>query len=448
MAIGSVSVNKQQGVGQPTSGKDHYTGMVFYVDQASEYPAGIMKPYAAAAFAVGEILEHTDYKVYRVLTTNALTGTPATDVGAGDVEEITDAEDLADARTAQVTVANMDTLGITEGSGADKIWYVMNQFFQKNPNGFAWIRVADEGLSTTNFDELDDLVTVSDGEVRKIGVYNNGNNSANFAVSQVTALQAKYTEYYNGKTPVNIAYFPIGYGETYDNFIDLTDSGSSFGVSVYNAFDYVKNDADYPAMGPIMGYWADSKVSESIGYVRKFNMVCLPTGTNTNEEFDKFGLLDSSGLISWGTLKGAAADLLDDKGWNIFVKYVGRTGSYVNDMYTVAETGTNSDKAFFDTTLNKISRLVREALLPEINSEVQFNADGTLQDKDVDRFTDLAQEPIDVMIAASELSAGEAIIDRTQDVASTSTLSVTVNVVLNNVTKTIEVNLARVNAIG
>jgi hypothetical protein len=444
-----LTVNKTQGVGAPISGKDHYTGLLFYVDQATEYPVGIVQIYAAAAFAINDILEYTDYKIYKVLTTNVLTGTPATDVSAADVIELTDSEDLAEARTARVDISNMDTLGIIEGGNADKIWYVMDQFFQKNPSGFAWIRLADEGLTTTTFDEIDDLVIVSDGDVRKVGVYNNGNSSADFAVSQVVALQAKYAEYYAGFQPINIAYFPIAIAEAHASFLDLHDNGSNFGVSVYNAFDSVKADADYPAMGVIMGYWAIAKISQSIGYVRSYNMIALATGSNTNLEYEKFALLDSSGFISWAELKGAAGDALNDLGWNFFTKQVGISGTYVNNMYTATVLGTNSDRAFFDATLNKASRLVRAALLPELNGEVQFNpVDGTMLQQDIDRFIALSDDALESMSGNDEISGSETVIDGTQDVASTNELLVTVNIVLNGVTEQITVSLTRVNALG
>ena len=64
MALGGVNVTKQQGAGQPINGKDHYSGMVFYVDQASEYPAGILALYSSGVKVVGAYLEHTDHVIY------------------------------------------------------------------------------------------------------------------------------------------------------------------------------------------------------------------------------------------------------------------------------------------------------------------------------------------------------------------------------------------------
>lgn len=451
MATGNVNINKKQGAGEPINGKDHYTGMVFYLTQASEYPAGIMSIYSTGAKTVGQILEHTDHKVYRVLTTDALTATPANDVTSGYVEEITDPQELAEARTALVTIANMEDLGIVEGGNADKVWYQMNYFFEKNPNGFCWIRIADKALGTTNFAEIDDLVLVSNGDVRKVGIFGNGNSHADFAASQATALQVKYTQYETEKTPLQIALFPVGYAEAYSSFIDLKDSGNNYGVWVVNAFDLIKNDAQYPAMGVVMGQWAKSKISESIGHVRQYNMVSAPNGTNTNNEFDKFGFLDTNGFVSWSVLKAgnnAVANILDGKGWNFFTKIVGNSGTFINDMSTVSAEGNDFDKVFFVTTLDKASRNVRESLLPEINGEIKFNSDGTLRDEDIHRFKDLASTPLDTMLAAGEISAYEVLIDRTQDVASTGILNVTVNVILNGVTKTINVSLERVKSIG
>lgn len=454
MAKGNVILNKQQGAGQAITGKDHYNGWLMYVAQ-SEYPTGIMQPYAAAAFAVGDILEYTDHKIYRVLTTNALTGTPATDVGAGDVVEVTDVQELADARTALVTIANMDSLGIVENSNAHKIWFQANLFFEKFPNGYFWLRPADKALGTSTFDEADDLVTVTNGDVRKIGVYNNGND-ANFAAGQVTALQAKYAEYNTGFTPCSFAYFPIKYAETYDNFIDLKDSGNNFGVSVYNLYDYKRmaaestlaNKGDYPAMGVLMAYWARSPISDNVGWVEKYDFTSAPVGSNSYAEFDSIGVLDSAGEVSYATLKGGAEDLLDDKGWNILVKYVGQSGSFVNDMYTVSADGNDFEIAPYVQTLDKLARNIRTALLPKVQATVKFNSDGTLRDTDVHIFTNLAKQAVEAMERDGDLTqpVDSVVIDRTQDVATTRKLYITVNVILNGYAKTIIVDLSRVKS--
>lgn len=444
MALGNVTVDKAQGAGQPINGKDHYTGFLFYVDP-DDYPAGIIRKYAAAIVPeIGDFFEDpADHKVYVATAAVALTGTAGTDPS---VDEVTDPQELAEARTALVTIANMESLGIIEGSNADVFYYQFKYFFEKNPNGFAWVRCADKGLGTVTFDEIDDLVLVSEGDVRKVSIYNNGNDVA-FSASHTTNLQTKYAEYENSYTPLQIAYFPLAYSETYDSFIDLKDSGNNYGAWVINAWD-LSATSEYPAMGVVTGYWAISKVSESIGHVRQYNMVSSVNGTNTFAEYDKFGFRDSSGLISWATLDGAAGDLLDDKGWNFFRKYAGISGSFINDMSTVSAEGNDFDKVFYNVTLDKISRNVRASVLPEINGEILFNADGTLRDADIHRYSNLCNQALALMEAAGELSAYEVVIDRSQDVASTGTLNITVNVVLNGVAKSVLIKLSRVNALG
>jgi hypothetical protein len=451
MALGNVTVNKAQGVGQPTTGKDHYTGFLFYVDP-DDYPAGMIRKWAVGlTVVVGDFFEDStvDHKVYVADTAGTTSGTAATDPL---LSEVTDLQELADARAQLVTIANMETLGITEGSNADVIWYQMNYFFEKNPNGFAWLRMADEGLATVSFDEMDDIVLASGGDVRKIGVYNNGSDAV-FAAAHATNLQVKYAEYAAAYTPLQIAYFPLSFTEAYGSFIDLKDSGNSYGVWCVNAWDLETGSVavtghEYPAMGVVMGNWAISKVSESIGHVRQYDFISSTNGTNVNAEYDKFGFRDSSGLISWATLDGAAGDLLDTSGWNFFRKYAGISGTYLNDMSTVSVEGNDFDKVFYNVTLDKISRNVRTNLLPEINGEIIFNGDGTLSDVDIHRYSNLSNAALAAMQSAGEISAYETVIDRTQDVASTGILYVTVNVVLNGVAKSIIVSLARVNALG
>jgi len=449
MAKGNVDVTKQQGAGQPRTGKDHYTGIVMYLDAITEYPIGIIREWAVGlTVLVGDYFEDglVDHKVYKADTAGTTTLTAATDPL---LSEVTDVQELAEARTAQVTIANMDDLGIVEGGNADKVFYQMKYFFEKNPDGFAWLRLADIGLATSTFDEIDDIVTVSNGDVRKIGIYNNGSDAA-FATGQLTALQAKYDEYELAKTPLHIAYFPTSYTEAYTAFIDLKAAGNYFGVATYNLYDYIKADIDYPAMGVALGYWAISKVSESIGWVEKYNFVSTPDGSNSQAEFDSIGIFDTNGIVSYATLKGAAEDLLDDKGWNLLVKYEGTAGSYVNDMITSTTDGNDFEAVYYVVTLDKASRLIRTALVPQINSEIRFNEDGTLTDVDHHKFTALAREALEVMETAEELTlpSNAIVIARDQDVAATKTLEISANVLLNGVSKQINVSLERIKAVG
>ena len=447
MAKGNVTVTKQTGAGVSLTGKDHYMGLVMYLPPAA-YPAGIIRSWAVGLTVVdGDYFESPiDFKVYV-----GAAGTTSGANAAADplMTEVTDTQTLAEARTAQVTIANMETLGITEGSNADVVYYQLKYYFEKNPNGFVWLRPADEGLGTVTFDEIDDIVTVSNGDVRKIGVYNNGNDAV-FAAAHCVSLHTKYAEYVSAKTPVHIAYFPTSYTETYDNFIDLKDQGAYYGVAVYNLYDFKKADAAYPAMGVALGFWAQSKVSESIGWVEKYNFVSTPDGSNNYAEFDSIGVLDSSGFVSNATLKGAAEDLLDDKGWNILVKYEDQAGSYVNDMITVSADGNDFEAVYYVVTLDKAARGIRASLVPKINSELILNPDGTLSDTSVHIFTDLAKSSLDVMVAAGELTLDQnpIVIPTDQNVGQTKTLEISANVLLNGVAKTITVSLSRIKAQG
>jgi hypothetical protein len=449
MAKGNVNINKQQGAGQPRTGKDHYLGMLMYLTPG-EYPVGIIRSWAAGLTAVvGDYFESPiDWKVYKATPAGGLTG--GANAGVDPLlAEVTDPQELAEARTGLVTTATMDGLGIVEGSNADAVWFQANAFFEKFPNGFFWLRIADLNLGTTTFDEMDDIVTLSQGDVRKIGVYNNGNNAA-FAAAQTVALQVKYAEYDAAKTPLHIAYFPTSYTEAYAAFIDLKSSGNNYGVAVYNVYDYIRADIDYPAMGVVLGYWAKSKISESIGWVEKYNFVSSPVGSNTNAENDSICIFDTNGVVSYATLKGAVEDILDNKGWNFLVKYANVSGSYLNDMYTVSIDGNDFEAVFYVCTLDKASRLIRAALVPQINSEIRFNSDGTLTDVDHHKFTGLAKQALEVMATAEELTlpANAIVIDRTQDVAGTKTLEIAANVILNGVAKTINVSLSRIKAAG
>lgn len=446
MATGNVNVTKAQGAGQSQNGTDFYNAWLMYL-APSEYPVGIIRPYAtglvvtAAQAAAGYYTEYTtDHKVYKLSAGTTSNADPALEANA---TEVTDAQELAEARTALVTKENMEDLGIVEGGNADKVAYQAKYFFEKYPDGYFWLRVADKGLSTLTFDELDDLVLVTDGYAMRYAVYNNGSD-ADAATAHWTALQAKYDEYVTAKTPLEICYFPTGIAETAANFIDLKNEGNFYGVSVYNLYDFKTNDADYPAMGAFMGLWSQLKVSESVGHVAKNNFVSSAYGSNLHAEYDSIGLLTSSGIVSWASFKGIK-DVLDNKGWNFLLKYERKAGSYVNDMITVSADGNDFEAVYYVLTLDKASVKIRESLVDFINSELIVNSDGTLSDETRHIFINAARGALETMATANELTLAEnaIVIPKDQDVATTKELNISANVLLNGIAKTINVKLTR-----
>jgi hypothetical protein len=87
-------------------------------------------------------------------------------------------------------------------------------------------------------------------------------------------------------------------------------------------------------------------------------------------------------------------------------------------------------------------------MLPSLNSPITLNANGTLSDTSIAFFETQAGVNLDSMVRDGELSAYGITIDPTQNVLSTSTLVIAVELVQNGVARFIEVPIGFTNSIG
>jgi hypothetical protein len=184
-------------------------------------------------------------------------------------------------------------------------------------------------------------------------------------------------------------------------------------------------------IGATLGAVSLSTVSNDIAWVNKFN---ISNGT----ECDTIAFANGQLLTD---IPQNLLNLLDDYRYIFLVKYVGIAGSYVNDSHCAI--AVTSDYAYIENnrTIDKAIRGVYSSLLPNLNSPLVLNADGTLSEATVAYFESQSSVNLDQMIRDSELSAHDVIIDPTQNVLSTSNLTVTIKLVPIGVARQITVNI-------
>jgi Protein of unknown function (DUF2586) len=186
-----------------------------------------------------------------------------------------------------------------------------------------------------------------------------------------------------------------------------------------------------PCGGAVLGILARAKVNEDIGWVEKFN---LTKGAE---------LL--SGRFSDGVnlnIKSASVmDALNSKGYLILRQHIGIKGLRLNDSATCAEA--TSDFAWIENnrTMQKARRVIRAALLPDLNSPLTISDDGTLAPDTIKYFENKTKRPLDEMLRNAEISAKDVYIDPAQDVLATSTLYIQVRLIPRGVARFIVVNI-------
>jgi hypothetical protein len=339
------------------------------------------------------------------------------------------------------SLAQAETLGLASGSADSAVeWYHVSEYFRANPDGELWIGYFAVPASTYDFTEITTMQTLSSGEIRQLGVYA---NALTFAAAQCTTIQAIWAALDEPYKQVSILYAAnfsaitaiTGWATVTDLrtltarkvSVIIAEDGGGAGAVLAAAKSY-----SITALGAILGNVSKASVQQSIGNPANFN---VSNGTEL-----EVPALANGDLISSMTL--TALGSLKDKGYTIIRKYIPDIAGSYPERVPTAVASTN-DFAWIETnrTVDKAIRLVRAALIPQLQATLYLKSDGTLREDTQGYFTDLAQKPLTQMQADGEISASQVIIDPTQNVLSTSTLTLTVKIIPVGIAEQIVVNI-------
>lgn len=498
MALPTISFNiGSSGLGQPADGSDHLSGMLFY---SSTLPSGfstsdrIKKVFSVkeaedlgidadysdataasgAGFTVtaigadGNTIEVKASEVYSTVSIGKYTkvsgDTTVTLVAVGIVAAINagttehgySATNTAGAititapkkmgkylNTASVTtvISGTITVGSTTNfsGGVGSVFavhhYQVSEFFRLNPQGVLWI-----GYYTYNalFTEIKTIQNYAQGQIRQMLVYQTGTV---FAAAQVTAMQAIYNSLYLEDQPLFIIYNPDitsfstlaalninlntlnSEGVNTNIGMDLTGEGNFLYQTVGGAVN---------SGGTELGCLSKAKVSENIAWTGKFNIAA-------GDEYDKVQFANGVSYISASPSQLATLNTYK----YTFVKKFGADieGSYFSLDVTSTASTSDFSRIRMVRTMHKMTRALRIALFPYLNSPIEVNADGTLSQDVIQQFKAVCEKALDQMKSAGELSQREITIDPTQNILSTNTLNIGAKAIPLGSAETILVNI-------
>jgi hypothetical protein len=266
-----------------------------------------------------------------------------------------------------------------------------------------------------------------------------------FTSAQCAALQAIATANEAVYKPMQIMLnAEISATASVASLVDLSTSTAP-NVSVCIAQDGA-NDGEYlykatgksvGAIGAMLGAVSLAVVSESIGWVSKFNMAL-------GSELDTIAF--SNGQL-YTALADSQFESLNNYSYIFLRKLTGITGSYWSDSKTTVTPTSDYSTIENNRVYQKITRVVRANMLPALSSPLRVNADGTLTAGTIGYFETLANNPLVQMEADGELSAHKVIINPAQDVLATSTLELTLQNVPLGVARIIKINVGFVKSV-
>lgn len=184
-----------------------------------------------------------------------------------------------------------------------------------------------------------------------------------------------------------------------------------------------------PSGGAVLGCLARAQVHQSIGWVDKFNIA-------QGSELQKMMLSDGNSTPTISVLND-----LHDKGYMFFRRLRSISGMNINNTLTATSAVSDLYSLENNRTLQKAKRVIRQVLLPDLNSPLTVDAKGRLAPDTVKYFENKTSRPLTLMQNAGELSGYTVQIDPEQDVLATSKLVIRVRIQPRGVARQIEVNI-------
>jgi hypothetical protein len=340
--------------------------------------------------------------------------------------------------TGTITAA-AGTLGVTGVASKLAVWhYHISEFFRMQPKGVLYVGFY-AVPSTYNFTDITTMQNFATGKIRQLAVFL-GIECHAFTSADLTAINTEVVTNNDGNyKPLSVLY-AADLSATSDlttltDLNTLTASKVSAVVGQDGAglgqYLWKGTGKSITCVGAVLGAVAFAAVSDSIGWVGKFN---FSNGTECD-----------TAAFANGDLFAAKTDAyltqLSNLRYIFLTKAVGSAGTYVNDSNTAIIS--TSDYAYIENnrTIDKAIRGIYSSMLPALSSPIVLNADGTMTDTTLAYFDSLASLNLTEMVRNAELSAFDVTIDPTQIVLTTGKLIIAVELVPIGVARAIQVNI-------
>lgn len=338
------------------------------------------------------------------------------------------------------TLERAEALGITSDSGkwaVKMLHYQLDELFRVASGVSLYLMIAPKGQTLT-FDELGQLQRYADGAIRQVGVWM---GHTELTAALVAKLESAAEALDAANAPLSVLVAPkVGDLATIDNLsgaaprvsVVIGQDGAGVAAELYadaaNQTEQNGAKASVSALGVVLGLVATASVHESIAWVRQFATgISLPA----------FG----NGTLLRDT-DPALLEALDQKRLLFFVTYPGIAGAFMNDSHTLDDA--TSDYAMIENvrTMDKAVRGIRTYLTPELGASVYVDdITGRLQPFTVKHLENVANQALEDMEKAGELSGYRVEIDPEQDVLKTSAVEVVVKQVPVGVVRRINVKI-------
>ena len=338
------------------------------------------------------------------------------------------------------TIETAEDLGITAEASSWEIkviYHQLGEIFRLNPGISLYVGLFSkpEEESGYTFAEIKQLQNYAGGRIRQVGVYCGDNL---LKKEDITTLQGIADTLEAQDMPLSILYAPkvaditnlptdVAGPNKKNVSVVIAQAGNGKAADLFADTANTKKNS-VSAIGVFLGILSSASVQESIAWVKRF-----PTGIDLPAFAD--GKL-------YRDIDKAVIESLDTARYLFFTTYSGYSGSYINDSHTMD--AAISDYAYIESvrTMDKAVRGIRTYLLPELGGTLYIDQEtGKLQYYTVTHLTNVANQALEDMERAGELSGYAVEINPDQNVLSTSTVEIIIKQVPVGIMRKINVKI-------
>lgn len=339
-------------------------------------------------------------------------------------------------------LAAIEATGITSTSTHFKNeHYQLSEFFRAGGVN-VWIGIFDVP-ATYDFAELDTMRLTSNGEIKIYATF----LDKDLISADLAAFNSKIVSFEAFKKPA-IGVFASDIHEiTLSGLPDLRN----LAAQLHNVSCVIGQDtenvglslttskgASVPDLGIVVGTLAQSKVSENILYIGKYNY------TNGSILLNPGLYLEVSGLpqmINISDINETDLDILNDKGY-IFWRFMPNfAGTYLSNDNNCAKITETFNSIHIVRVRNKAIRELDSVLTPLIGSSVLFNANGTMRQSSITVFQSAAASALQAMKDNLEISDYSIYIDPSKNVLSTKQVELNASIIPVESADNISINI-------
>lgn len=330
-------------------------------------------------------------------------------------------------------------------SKLDNIYYHISEYFRMNPNGNLWVGLfTDSGYTYT---EIQTLQMAAQGAIRQVGIYRPSRAFSSYGITDSNSINTICQTLDNNKMPLSavLAQDISGVSDltTLPNLsllsdewvsVNISQDGAAKGWSLYEAFG-----KSITNLGALMGCISVSAVSADIA--QPIPSLNISDGSENNVVAFANNALFTS--ISTGI-----QTVLDNYRYIYAGNYVGYTGTYFSEEHCAIISNSNYAYISQNRVEAKIERLMYQAYLPILKSQIQLNADGTIFAPLVKSLESLGNNILNInMVTQGELSAVQTVINPMQNITTQGGLVVTLNEENNPIARKITINVNSVTSL-